>query len=1020
MREANSPTGRAPNIAVCESAKTHEAVSTVPATSCKRTMVASVLSLVLLTLFSVSMRTRKRVPVMQLRAQVSRIRSRISVALERGDIAEAAALRNDLSSAEVELELQIAAAADRSAVMDPAGKESSLQLATSARRRAELIKARRAAEEREDYAEAEKISRELTDGGNTTAAEPVRVPHAAATRGPTDAELQEAGSVFESAVAKGLLPRASACKRCQTCVLAKDVANTAPATVSADGDCERCLCTHVLTQLTPGTRRAGGGGPKLDLDSGATQSAAFTARGHGGWRGVFKIRPTRIRKGQEPVLWWSGATPEEAGRLRTVVQECGIGDLFAEEWSEPLETALPWPDVRTDTRFWPWLSADMAGATLNFSKLAFQAVVHGVSIRMYLEQAVHKRSDGDKLLSFIHGLNSTAFLRIAVFDLLTSQGDRHQEHIFVGADGNTQHPVTIDSSTTVFNYGKLSHMMLPGTFYHERAHIGQYFGTERKRSFQNPNLWPFDFRCHLPKVSALGTDYRDRGLLRCMTKFANATEPHSGLTTVQSTQLRERASEMLTLGFEETLRRAGRTAFRLMYGQRYFPEGMPPDLWPTGHCCRIQSPRGQCVQGSAPRIPQGYPPAPGEPGAVEYWKRFGKDALIPTPPPAVPRERSHTAADAKGSTSLWVWTTHTCVTKVGCQIPNRVSSVPVDWQSSVTCGGSGHSICVDPKGRVLTWGRNDSRGGGKGGTEGVNDAGQLGRGGDIRSAGLVPGIKAVFVAAGRYHSAAVGNDGAVYTWGMNDYGQLGRAAVDGCVEGTGCRDGVPRVVQSTQGRGVVRVAAGRYFTVAVTSGGAVLSWGRSACGQQNGKLPDPANLWRTVSVVDGGVSFVDAGYVHWIAVMNDGRLHTCGTLDDGYGRPREPNGDGELGRGGPATQLLAESVLSRKVRSAAAGRCFTVALTADGTVQCWGCRCGGSRGSVATGLSSHGDLPAAVYASEYAVAAVTQQGDVLQWVPTGSGTPQHLQRWSPSWGKGQGRTVLAAGYQHFVVFNKHG
>ena len=32
------------------------------------------------------------------------------------------------------------------------------------------------------------------------------------------------------------------------------------------------------------------------------------------------------------------------------------------------------------------------------------------------------------------------------------------------------------------------------------------------------------------------------------------------------------------------------------------------------------------------------------------------------------------------------------------------------------------------------------------------------------------------VAAGRYHSAALSKDGRILTWGLNDYGQLGRGA----------------------------------------------------------------------------------------------------------------------------------------------------------------------------------------------------------------------------------------------------
>lgn len=37
-----------------------------------------------------------------------------------------------------------------------------------------------------------------------------------------------------------------------------------------------------------------------------------------------------------------------------------------------------------------------------------------------------------------------------------------------------------------------------------------------------------------------------------------------------------------------------------------------------------------------------------------------------------------------------------------------------------------------------------------------------------------PGLRFVDVAAGRYHSVALTDAGEVYTWGLNDVGQLGR------------------------------------------------------------------------------------------------------------------------------------------------------------------------------------------------------------------------------------------------------
>ena len=62
---------------------------------------------------------------------------------------------------------------------------------------------------------------------------------------------------------------------------------------------------------------------------------------------------------------------------------------------------------------------------------------------------------------------------------------------------------------------------------------------------------------------------------------------------------------------------------------------------------------------------------------------------------------------------------------------------------------------------------------------------------------------------GRYHSLAVTSVGEVYTWGLNDWGQLGRSAVGAkaeddpseCFSGPTCHDGSPQRVRQLQGRG---------------------------------------------------------------------------------------------------------------------------------------------------------------------------------------------------------------------------
>lgn len=92
---------------------------------------------------------------------------------------------------------------------------------------------------------------------------------------------------------------------------------------------------------------------------------------------------------------------------------------------------------------------------------------------------------------------------------------------------------------------------------------------------------------------------------------------------------------------------------------------------------------------------------------------------------------------------------------------------------------SRHSLLITRNGSVWSFGPNDSSGGGGHGSKALAASGQLGRPGSwapAQVAGALQGRTVTQVAAGRYHSVAVTADGRVYTWGLNDWGQLGRAA----------------------------------------------------------------------------------------------------------------------------------------------------------------------------------------------------------------------------------------------------
>ena len=85
----------------------------------------------------------------------------------------------------------------------------------------------------------------------------------------------------------------------------------------------------------------------------------------------------------------------------------------------------------------------------------------------------------------------------------------------------------------------------------------------------------------------------------------------------------------------------------------------------------------------------------------------------------------------------------------------------------------------------------------------------------------------VDVAAGQHHSLALKRDGTVYAWGGNGYGQLGIATKDDHT--------VPYQVHGPNDEGyltgIIEVAAGDYFSLALRDDGTVWAWGSNFVNQ---------------------------------------------------------------------------------------------------------------------------------------------------------------------------------------------
>lgn len=190
--------------------------------------------------------------------------------------------------------------------------------------------------------------------------------------------------------------------------------------------------------------------------------------------------------------------------------------------------------------------------------------------------------------------------------------------------------------------------------------------------------------------------------------------------------------------------------------------------------------------------------------------------------------------------------------------------------------GGGHMLAITSEGNIWSWGLDDC---GQCGHEVLKQVvnprefrPQVLRG---REPGPVVGInkKVKDVACGKYFSVALTEDGEVYTWGVGREYALGH----------GNRDSLktPTKVKAFEGVKITQIAAGRNFVIALDEAGNVYSWGSNDYGQlglgQNERFKAvPEKLRLLQDVVQ-----LSCGDFHVLALNKNGEVYSWGQGTDG-------------------------------------------------------------------------------------------------------------------------------------------
>lgn len=228
----------------------------------------------------------------------------------------------------------------------------------------------------------------------------------------------------------------------------------------------------------------------------------------------------------------------------------------------------------------------------------------------------------------------------------------------------------------------------------------------------------------------------------------------------------------------------------------------------------------------------------------------------------------------------------------------------------------------------------------------------------------------VMVDGGMYHSIALASDGTVYTWGSNQQMQLGFD------DDTSVEQKTPKKVTGLSN--MVAVAAGYYFSAALSYNGTVYTWGggnqssptvvsglQSIVAIDAGQsgilaLDRNGNVWQwnlgdTPTQVQGlnNIAVISAGGSHYLALTFYGDVYAWGG-----------NWFGQLGIGSTTDSTTPQKVDLHNITDIAAGQNHSLAVAFDGTVYAWGQN---SYGELGDGTTTDSDIPVPVKTIKNAV-----------------------------------------------------
>ena len=227
---------------------------------------------------------------------------------------------------------------------------------------------------------------------------------------------------------------------------------------------------------------------------------------------------------------------------------------------------------------------------------------------------------------------------------------------------------------------------------------------------------------------------------------------------------------------------------------------------------------------------------------------------------------NHTIA-IKADGTLWAWGSNTNGQVGANDITHRSSPVQTvaggtNWK--LVDGGRYHSAGIKTDGTLWVWGKNTN------GQLGTNDI--VHRSSPVQT--VAGGTNWKLISCGGYngHTAGIKTDGTLWTWGDNTFGALGDNS-------TTVRSSPVQTVAA--GTNWKQVSVGSYYTAGIKTDGTLWSWGLNNRGQLgDNSVTDKSSPVQTITAATNWKQ-VSCSYVTSAAIKTDGSLWVWGGNDVG-------------------------------------------------------------------------------------------------------------------------------------------